>query len=120
MRGEFEQEPVVPFAKAHIKDIVDYMLPSRYWLKLPCSSYIRYVRFYRLMTSEAEGLPLLKAPSESRESRKQLGVSLLDRKLLPTTQANFTVLLIEAARFYINNPTVFTAFRAPSLYRFGK
>lgn len=64
----------------------------------------------------AEKLPLIEFLSEILFNRKQVRITHLKSEVLYASPSSFVVPLIEAADFYINNPTKYTASNASCFY----
>lgn len=108
--AKFELQYRVSFTEAGTRDIVDDMLPSQYLPKQACPLYIRYVKFDRLVTNNAEVLPRLKLLIESQFIAKELEVTHFNSEVVYASRASFVVLLIEVADFCFNKPTRSTNF----------
>lgn len=92
------------------------MMALRYPLMQSRSSYIRYVRYGRLITKNASVLPL----NKRRENGKELGIMHPNNKVSHATGASLDFLLIKVSDVYINNLTKLMAFYAPGFFRFGE
>lgn len=106
----------IAFSESQVKDIVDDTLWSRHLPKQSPSLYSLYVRIGSLIKTFTV-LPLLELLSESKKDGTKLVISHLDTWVLHGTRRNFVFLLIEADKFYINNPTKSAAFHVPSFYK---
>lgn len=105
---------------ARIKHVFDDLTPSRYLSKQTPSSYIRHMRFCRLMTKNTDDLPLLESLNEGRHNSTELEISHLNSEMLHAIRGSFVILLKEVADVYNNNPAKSVAFHVSSFYRFGE
>lgn len=64
--------------------------------------------------------PLWESLNDGREDDQELSIWHLDSKVLHSTRGSFVVVLIEAADFFINNPTNSTALHASSFCQSGE
>lgn len=113
--GVFEMQRHVSFTEGHIKDSVHDMVQSRSLLKRSGSSYVRCVRFGRLMKRNSDAFALSMSPHDGWGKHKELDTLLHDSGVLHGTPVSFNVLLIETTYFFINNHTKSTAFHPPLL-----
>lgn len=87
------------FAEDRIKDVVDNKMTSLFPPKQSRTSYIRYVRFARMMKRNSYILPLLGSESERWEDGKELGASRIVIDVLHNTRGDFAVQLVEPSGF---------------------
>lgn len=101
--GAYELWHGFSFAHDQIKNIIGNVILTIYLPIQLCSSYIRYVRFGRFMTKNAEVLPMADSLNEIWFNGRELRIMHMVNKMFYASTVNFDVFVIELVDVYISH-----------------
>lgn len=99
-----------------MEDTNEDIMPSNYLPTRLGRTYVRYFRFVFVIKKIPKMLTLSEKLYEASEAERNLGISHVESDVLCFAEGGYVTMMIEAADFFVRNPTKSTSFHAPKFY----